>query len=180
MRLATIILAAGKGTRMKSRTAKVLHPVAGRPLIDYPVMLAQALGATRTVCVLGHQAAEVEAAITARFGPGTVEMVLQEEQRGTGHAVAQATPLLRSFEGQILILYGDTPALTEDTLRRLVAASQGQTLAMITSRVANPKGYGRVNPQCVGAGARRGGGAGLPPGRARDPGDQRGDLLCAR
>ena len=144
MRLATVILAAGKGTRMKSRIAKVLHPVAGRPLIDYPVVLAQALGASRIVCVLGHQAAEVAAAITARFGPGSVETALQEEQRGTGHAVAQAAPLLRSFEGQILILYGDTPALTEDTLRRLVAASQGQTLAMVTARMADPRGYGRV------------------------------------
>jgi bifunctional UDP-N-acetylglucosamine pyrophosphorylase/glucosamine-1-phosphate N-acetyltransferase len=142
--LATVILAAGLGTRMKSSRAKVLHRVAGRPLIEYPVELARRLGSARTVCVLGHQADAVRAAIEARFGVGAVEVALQHEQKGTGHAVQQAAPLLDSHDGLLLILCGDVPLLTEAALVRLVEAAQGGALAMVTFEPPSPTGYGRI------------------------------------
>src|SRR2546430_2569590 len=113
MKLATVILAAGLGTRMKSSTAKVLHRVAGRPMIEYPVALARGLGAERVVCVLGHQADAVRSTVEQRFGARAVAVALQREQRGTGHAVAQAREALRGYDGPVLILYGDVPLLTE-------------------------------------------------------------------
>ena len=143
-RLATVILAAGLGTRMKSDKAKVLHPVAGRPMIEYPVGMARALGAARVVLVLGHQADAVRAAVEQRFGAGSVEVALQPEQRGTGHAVLQAEPLLGDHDGRLLVLYGDTPLLTEAALRRLVDAAGDGRVSLMTARFANPKGYGRV------------------------------------
>jgi bifunctional UDP-N-acetylglucosamine pyrophosphorylase/glucosamine-1-phosphate N-acetyltransferase len=143
-KLATVILAAGLGTRMKSARAKVLHPVAGRPMIEYSVGLARGLGAERVVCVLGHQAAEVRAAVEARYGAGAVEVALQAEQRGTGHAVAQAAPLLADFDGLLLILYGDVPLLTEATLRRLVESASPETLALVTTFPPSVRGYGRI------------------------------------
>jgi bifunctional UDP-N-acetylglucosamine pyrophosphorylase/glucosamine-1-phosphate N-acetyltransferase len=142
--LVTVTLAAGLGTRMKSARAKVLHPVAGRPMIEYPVGLARDLGAERVVLVLGHQAAAVRAAVEQRCGAGSVEVVLQPEQRGTGHAVLQAAPLLGEYEGLLLVLYGDTPLLTAATLRQLVDAAGDERISMITARLADPKGYGRV------------------------------------
>ena len=77
----------------------MLHAVAGRPMIEYPVALARALGSERVVCVLGHQADAVRAAVEARFGAGAVEVAIQAEQRGTGHAVLQAAPLLAAHDG---------------------------------------------------------------------------------
>ena len=112
MSLATVILAAGLGTRMKSDKAKVLHTVAGRPMIEYPVAMARALGSTRVIGVLGHQADAVRAAVEKRFGAGSIEVAIQAEQRGTGHAVMQVEPLLAAHDGLVLILYGDTPLLS--------------------------------------------------------------------
>lgn len=142
--IATVILAAGLGTRMKSRQAKVLHQAAGQPLIAYPVELARALPSHRVICVLGHQATAVQDVLDARFGAGAVEVVLQAEQRGTGHAVLTTAEALAGFAGRVLILYGDVPALTSDTLRRLVAASQDRRLALVTTRLERPSGYGRI------------------------------------
>src|SRR5262245_21854964 len=88
--LAAIVLAAGKGTRMRSSRAKVLHHLLGRPLCAYPVELARAIGASPVVAVLGHQREAVEAALLSRFGVGAVTVVEQVEQRGTGHAVRLA------------------------------------------------------------------------------------------
>src|SRR5438445_159345 len=101
MVLSTIILAAGLGTRMKSGTAKVLHSLCGRPLVEYPVRLSRALGAQRTLLVLGHQADRVEQVVRARCGEQAVEVVLQREQRGTGHAVQQAIPHLSGVSGKV-------------------------------------------------------------------------------
>src|ERR1700760_1436608 len=126
--LATVILAAGLGTRMKSDKAKVLHQVAGRPMIEYPVAMARALGSGRVVCVLGHQADAVRAAVEAKFGAGSVEVAIQAEQRGTGHAVLQTEPLLGSHDGLVLILYGDTPLLTQPVLERLVREANDKTV----------------------------------------------------
>ncbi len=144
MSLATVILAAGLGTRMKSDKAKVLHAVAGRPMIEYPVAMARALGSGRVVCVLGHQADAVRAAIEAKFGAGSVEVAIQAEQRGTGHAVLQVEPQLGSHDGLVLILYGDTPLLTQPVLERLVREANSQTVTLMTARFADPSGYGRV------------------------------------
>lgn len=144
MALATVILAAGLGTRMKSGTAKVLHRICGRALVEYPVDLSLQLGAERTILVLGHQAQAVEQQVAARFGAGAVQVALQTEQRGTGHAVQQALPLLQGFSGQVLILYGDTPLLTHRAVSALVQAGASRHLALIATRPAAPTGYGRL------------------------------------
>ena len=144
MNIATVILAAGLGTRMKSATAKVLHRVAGRPMIEYPVGLARALKSKPIVCVLGHQSATVKEVVEARFGAGSVVVAIQKEQRGTGHAVAQAAAALKGFDGPVLILYGDVPLLTEATIKRLVDAAKKRTLALVTTVLDEPTGYGRI------------------------------------
>jgi bifunctional UDP-N-acetylglucosamine pyrophosphorylase / glucosamine-1-phosphate N-acetyltransferase len=138
-RVATVLLAAGLGTRMKSSRAKVLHAVCGRPMIEYPVELARAAGSERVICVLGHQHETVRAAVR-----GEVEVALQLEQRGTGHALMQAAPLLDGYDGLLLILYGDVPLLTEPTLRRLIDAASERRLAIVTTFPTPPKGYGRM------------------------------------
>lgn len=144
--LAAVVLCAGKGTRMKSDRAKVLHPILGRPLAWYPISTAYEIGAQQVVAVVGHQSEEVKAALTAQL-PGQVpQFAMQVQQRGTGDAVAAARGALTGFQGAVLILYGDVPLLTADTLKRLIAAynpSKGP-LAMISCRLADPTGYGRV------------------------------------
>jgi bifunctional UDP-N-acetylglucosamine pyrophosphorylase/glucosamine-1-phosphate N-acetyltransferase len=139
MKIATVILAAGLGTRMKSDKAKVLHAVAGRPMIYYPVSLARAAGAERVICVLGHQAEAVRAAVEE-----AVEIAIQAEQRGTGHAVQQTTPLLKDWEGLVLILSGDVVLLRQETIARLIAAANAETLSLATAVPATPKGLGRI------------------------------------
>ncbi len=129
---------------MKSERAKVLHRIAGRPMIEYSVALARALGSERIVCVLGHQATQVKQAIEDRFGAGVVEIALQAEQRGTGHALLQAAPLLQNFAGELLITCGDVPLLTVETLQRLRTAANDKTLAMLTMVPPSPNGYGRI------------------------------------
>jgi bifunctional UDP-N-acetylglucosamine pyrophosphorylase / glucosamine-1-phosphate N-acetyltransferase len=143
--LAAIVLAAGKGTRMRSSRAKVLHQVLGRPLVAYPVELSRVMGADPVVAVLGHQREAVEAALLARFGVGAVTVVEQSEQRGTGHAVRLAMPALRGFSGIVLILYGDVPLLRRETLQELVGTARRYgCLAMVTTTPPDPSGYGRV------------------------------------
>jgi bifunctional UDP-N-acetylglucosamine pyrophosphorylase/glucosamine-1-phosphate N-acetyltransferase len=151
MTLTSVILAAGLGTRMKSDTAKVLHRICGRALVEFPVELARAAGSTNTTLVLGHQAAQVEALLRARPddpsggppGGPLIQVAIQAEQRGTGHAVMQALPLLPQ-QGQVLILYGDTPLLTLQSIQALLAAAQGRTLALLSTRPPSPAGYGRL------------------------------------
>ncbi len=128
--LAVVILAAGQGTRMKSDRAKVLHDLAGRPLLAYPLASARALGPERLLVVVGRDAERVQAAFADR-----AEFVVQAEQNGTGHAVQQAEPVLRGFRGDVLVLYGDVPLLREETLRRMRArkAETGADLVMLTS-----------------------------------------------
>lgn len=144
--IAAVVLCAGKGTRMKSDRAKVLHPILGRPLAWYPINTAFELGAQQVVAVVGHQADEVKAALTGGFAGQTVQFALQAQQRGTGDAVNAARGSLTGFSGAVLILYGDVPLLTVETLKRLLAAydpAKGP-LAMISCRLADPTGYGRV------------------------------------
>lgn len=131
---------------MKSDRAKVLHPALGLPLCAYPLKRALALGATRVVPVVGHQAASVEAAVRALFPSAPLTFATQTEQKGTAHAVMAAREALAGFEGRVLILYGDTPLLREESLRQLGAAmdASGAALAMMTALAPDPTGYGRV------------------------------------
>lgn len=143
--LAAIVLAAGKGTRMRSSRAKVLHELLGRPLVAYPVDLARQIGADPVIAVLGHQREAVEASLLARFGDGAVSVVEQTEQRGTGHAVRLAMPALKGFDGIVLILYGDVPLLRRETLQELVGTARRYgCLALVTTTLPDPTGYGRV------------------------------------
>ena len=139
MVLNIVIMAAGKGTRMRSARPKVLHCLAGRHLLQHVLDAAAGLGASRTIVVTGHGAAEVERATGA---PG-LAFVRQEPQLGTGHALQQAAPLLDDT-GTTLVLNGDVPLIEVETLQALIAASGEDRLALLTVALADPKGYGRV------------------------------------
>jgi bifunctional UDP-N-acetylglucosamine pyrophosphorylase/glucosamine-1-phosphate N-acetyltransferase len=139
MVLNVVVMAAGKGTRMKSERPKVLHALAGRPLLRHVLDTVRRLDADHTIVITGHGADEVEAAASM---PG-VDFVRQQPQRGTGHAVQQAVPSLR-LEGTTLILNGDVPLVTEATACALVQACQGSRLALLTVTLADPAGYGRI------------------------------------
>ncbi len=144
--LAAIVLAAGQGTRMKTRRPKVLHEVCGRPLVYYPVRRALDAGAGPVVVVVGHEAEQVEAAVAAAVAPARVEFAVQGKQLGTAHAVLAARKALAGFEGDVLILSGDTPLITRETLEAVRAAKAGSkaALAFATMHLENPTGYGRV------------------------------------
>jgi bifunctional UDP-N-acetylglucosamine pyrophosphorylase/glucosamine-1-phosphate N-acetyltransferase len=143
--VACVILAAGKGTRMNSARSKVLHQLLGKPLISYPIERARELGASPVVAVLGHQIEAVRKELVARHGEGTVTVVEQAEQRGTGHAVKLGLAPLGSWEGIVLILYGDVPLLRPETLSALVEeAARTGGLSVLSARVPDPTGYGRV------------------------------------
>ena len=140
--LVSVILAAGKGTRMKSELVKVLHPVAGRPMLAYPVAAAKAVGSSRIIVVAGHQKDKVEAALQGR----QVDIALQSEQLGSGHAVLMAAPHLKDFEGDVLILCGDVPLITTATLEAFLAAHRNNKacVSVLTVELDNPAGYGRI------------------------------------
>lgn len=144
--IATIILAAGKGTRMKSKLAKVLHPVCGAPLIHYPLQLAFQLNSAQTVVVVGHQKAEVEKEVLQIAHGRNVSFAHQKEQLGTGHAVMTGVKQLRGYDGPVLILSGDVPLLKKATLNKLkkVYQKSGGPLAMTTFTTDTPASYGRV------------------------------------
>ncbi len=145
----TIIMAAGKGTRMKSRTPKVLQRLAGRPLLHHVLDQAAHLQARSATVITGHGATEVEAACAGTAsvaGQFDLKFVRQEPQLGTGHAVQQAVPHLRD-DGTVVVLSGDVPLTQAATLRALVQASQavpGGQLALLTVRLPDPTGYGRI------------------------------------
>ncbi|MBN9687934.1 MULTISPECIES: bifunctional UDP-N-acetylglucosamine diphosphorylase/glucosamine-1-phosphate N-acetyltransferase GlmU [unclassified Corallococcus] len=144
--LAAVVLCAGKGTRMKSEKAKVLHPILGRPLCAYPLKRALELGATHVVPVVGHQASEVEKSIRAHFPDAPLRFALQKEQKGTADAVKAAEDALKGHDGRVLILYGDVPLLRKETLQALLAAhdAAGGVLALVSTTLEDPTGYGRV------------------------------------
>lgn len=144
--LSIVIMAAGKGTRMKSARPKVLHPLAGRPLLHHVLMAAAELGAARTIVITGHEAAQVEA---VSKGNG-VQCVRQTPQLGTGHAVQQAVPLLPD-EGTTLILNGDVPLIAPATAAGLAQACGGSRLALLTIELADATGYGRIVRDAGGA-----------------------------
>jgi bifunctional UDP-N-acetylglucosamine pyrophosphorylase / glucosamine-1-phosphate N-acetyltransferase len=142
-RVAAIILAAGKGTRMKSKLVKVMHPLGERPLLFWPVQTAKLAGATRIAVVVGHQADRVREYFAA---DATISFATQEEQLGTGHAAASARELLDGFTGTVFILCGDVPLLRPETLRAMLAAHEEKraALTVLTTHLDNPDGYGRV------------------------------------
>jgi len=143
---AVVVLAAGQGKRMKSAAPKVLHRVAGRPLVSFPIALARSLGARRIVVVVGHGREAVEAAVRALPGGGDVRFAVQASPRGTGHAVMAALPQLAGYTGPVLILSGDVPLLGRASVAALhkAYARSGGKLAFISFEPAEPSGYGRV------------------------------------
>jgi bifunctional UDP-N-acetylglucosamine pyrophosphorylase/glucosamine-1-phosphate N-acetyltransferase len=139
--VATVILAAGRGTRMKSKLPKVLHPVAGRPMLQYVIDTVQELGAGQVVVVVGHEAERVRAAIGRE-----VSYVVQEEQLGTGHAVLQARSGLEGHYRAVLVVNGDMPLLSVTSLRSLVALfdKEAASVAMLTCVRDDAMGFGRI------------------------------------
>jgi len=137
-----VVLAAGKGTRMKSERPKVLHRLAGRPLVDYVLDAAMTLAPASTVVVVGHQADAVRAALAGRG----CSFATQEPQLGTGHALLQARPALAGARGDVLLLSGDVPLLTAATLQALVDRhrSSKAALTVLTAEIDSPDGYGRI------------------------------------
>lgn len=139
---AAVILAAGRGTRMKSNRSKVLHPLTGIPMGTFPIRLARNLGADPIVLVIGHDPENVRNA----FEEEKVQYALQHDQLGTGHALLCAEPRLKDFSGTLLLLCGDVPLLKEDTLRKLHEqhAAQKACISLLTVRIPDPAGYGRI------------------------------------
>lgn len=139
MKLQVVVLAAGQGTRMKSRLPKVLHPLAGKPLLGHVLDSALALEAAKLNVVVGHGAETVQQTMCDY----PVNWVLQSEQLGTGHAVAQALPEIDD-DAVVLVLYGDVPLTSTETLRELLAEVNEQSLALLTVNLSDPTGYGRI------------------------------------
>lgn len=142
MSTALIILAAGKGTRMESDLPKVLHKIGGAPLLHHAMLSASALEPDRTIVVTGHGAELVEAA-AQDFDPDVIA-VRQPEQLGTAHAVRQARSALDGFDGDVIVLYGDTPFITTDTLDQMIAARAAHDVVVLGFEAAVPGRYGRL------------------------------------
>ena len=138
-----LILAAGKSTRMKSAVPKVLHPVCGRPMIEYVLDAARAAGVGRIVAIVGHAADQVRAALS---GQADVEFALQSEQKGTGHAVMMCRDALRSHDGAVMILTGDAPLMRSSSFAGLLEDFRQQQAACVigTANTANNVGLGRI------------------------------------
>src|SRR5438477_9091985 len=142
-RFAVVILAAGQGTRMRSDTHKVLHPIASRPLLLHLLETVNALGADRQIVIVGKGRDQVEQALNGR----EVIVVHQAQQLGTGHAVQQAEDALKGYDGPVLVLYGDTPFVEAETLRRMLDRLDGETgpgVVVLASCPPDPLKYGRI------------------------------------
>ena len=139
MSLSIIILAAGQGTRMRSARPKVLHPLAGRPLLAHVIDTARALQGADIHVVIGHGAEQVQAVIP----DSDIHWVLQAEQLGTGHAVAQAMPAIAD-DNTVLVMYGDVPLVCRETLEPLCSLADQGMAALLTAELDNPAGYGRI------------------------------------
>ena len=140
--LAIVVLAAGKGTRMKSDTHKVLHPIAGRPMLEHLLASASALNPARQVVVAGHGREQLEKVLGSRAA-----IAVQDPQHGTGHAVQQAEAALAGFDGDVLILYGDVPFVRPETMRAMIERLHGDdtpAVVVLAFEPADPLQYGRV------------------------------------
>ncbi|MDI3403510.1 bifunctional UDP-N-acetylglucosamine diphosphorylase/glucosamine-1-phosphate N-acetyltransferase GlmU [Streptomyces cavernicola] len=151
---AVVVLAAGEGTRMKSKTPKVLHEICGRSLVGHVVSAAQELRPDRLVVVVGHAREQVVAHLTA--ADAEIRTAVQEEQNGTGHAVRMGLEELaaeRAVDGTVIVVCGDTPLLTGETLRALAAthAADGNAVTVLTAEVPDATGYGRIVRDAAGA-----------------------------
>ncbi len=140
--LATVILAAGKGTRMKSDLPKVLHKINCRPMVHYVIDLANELNSHKIILIIGHEKELVKQACNEL----DVEFAIQEPQLGTGHAVQMTEEQLKNYSGDVLVLSGDVPLLTSATINKLVQVHQDNkaTATLLTSDLDNPDGYGRI------------------------------------
>lgn len=145
--LGAVILAAGKGTRMKSDLPKVAHPVGGAPMVRWVVEACCEVGCSRVVLVVGHRRADVEAIFEGSSSQECrIEFAEQNPQLGTAHAVQCAQPLLEEFRGDLLILCGDGPLIRTETLEKLIDRhrSTGADMTMATAVLEDPTGYGRI------------------------------------
>src|ERR1700679_3845778 len=136
--LAVVVLAAGKGTRMRSALPKVLHKVAGRSMVGYVIAVAEALGADRVVVVIGPGMDAAAAAVRPH------SVAIQHEQNGTADAVKAARGVLESFAGDVLVLYGDVPLIQAETLARMRAERRDEAVTVLGIRVPAPSAYGRL------------------------------------
>lgn len=137
--ISAVILAAGQGTRMKSKLPKVLHPIGGKPLLAHVIDTARELRPQHTIVIYGHGGEQVKTHISSE----AVEWIEQAEQLGTGHAVAQAVPVIDD-QHIVLVLYGDVPLIKPATLAELVRLASSKTLALLTVHLEKPEGYGRI------------------------------------
>jgi len=139
---AVIILAAGKGTRMKSDLPKVLHPINGMPMIEHVINTSKSIGASKIVTVIGYKSELIKKTVG---GSGT-KFALQKEQLGTGHAVKQCENVLSNFSGDIIVLSGDVPLISSQTLTDLLSNhnNSNNIATVLTAKVDDPHGYGRV------------------------------------
>jgi len=149
MSLSVVILAAGKGTRMRSSLPKVLHKVADKPMVGHVIDSARQLGANNIYVVYGFGGDALQAALTSGQNSNDLTFVEQVEQLGTGHAVDQASPLVKDDEN-VLVLYGDVPLTKVSTLQALLAAKPDNGMALLTVHLANPTGYGRIIREAIG------------------------------
>jgi bifunctional UDP-N-acetylglucosamine pyrophosphorylase / glucosamine-1-phosphate N-acetyltransferase len=139
MGLNVVILAAGQGTRMRSSQAKVLHKIAGKPLLSHVIDVARELSPEKIIVVYGHDGQTVRSTLDSE----DLEWVLQKQQLGTGHAVKQALPDIKPGS-DILVLYGDVPLITAKTLRSLIESRKDKGLSLLTAELQDPTGYGRI------------------------------------
>jgi bifunctional UDP-N-acetylglucosamine pyrophosphorylase/glucosamine-1-phosphate N-acetyltransferase len=148
-KIAAVVLAAGKGTRMKSDRAKVLHEALGRPIAFFPIRAALSADAAKVVVVVGHQADAVKTGLQKQFPSAPLAFAEQTEQLGTAHAVLCAEEQLKGFDGDVLILAADVPLIRAETLQKLVQAKGDADVALIIAKAKEPKGYGRIvrNPK---------------------------------
>ncbi len=146
METAVIILAAGKGTRMKSDLPKVLHPIAGKSMLWHVIQAANSLKPAKTVVITGHGAELVESMVQTEFPAHPIAFARQTEQKGTGHAVMQCADALQDFTGTVIILYGDAPLVSATTVNHLLAAhtQAAAAITVLSTRVENPTGFGRI------------------------------------
>jgi len=142
--IAAVVLAAGKGKRMKSDLPKVLHPMLGRPMIEFVLDTLISLNIKKICVVIGHRAELMKKSLAAY--QDKIQFVLQNEQRGTGHAVQMAENALKDFRGEILVLAGDVPFLSSDTIRKLIDVHRREKAAatVLSSIPPDPTNYGRV------------------------------------
>lgn len=142
MNLITLIMAAGKGTRMKSDLPKVLHQINGRPMVHFVIDLAKEVGSQKVILIIGHKRELVE----DQCSEMDVDFAVQAEQLGTGHAVQMTEDQLVGYEGEVLVLSGDVPLLTSKTINNLIEQHHrsAATATLLTSDLEDPTGYGRI------------------------------------